>query len=189
MTKPNMNPFVLAGLGGGFLILILFYFMDYSPHKKKILSLQGKKKHLTQEVLKARGVARRRKEAERMYKVVQMQWEEANRMIPPKENITSILKSLTTKGGETRVKITYFKPGKTKREKDYTERIISIGMEGGYHQIARFLADVNNLPRVVNVDNLSITRASSGVLEATMDAIIYTSAGSGKPKPKKGGRR
>ncbi len=182
MAKPNINPVVFIGIGAGIFILIIFYFMDYSPHKKTILDLTDKKTHLSQEVMKARGVARKRRTAERMFKVVQMQWKEANRMIPRKEDIPAVLKELTTKGGESRVKITLFKPGKSKKERNYTEKPINIAMEGGYHQIARFLSAVNNIPRVVNVENLQLTRASSGFLSATMKAIIYTSSTGSKTK-------
>jgi len=182
MAKPNINPVVFGGIGAGIFILIIFYFMDYSPHKKNILKLRDKKDNLSKEVMKARGVARKRKTAERMYKVVQMQWQEANRMIPGKENITDILKKLTTKGGESRVKITHFKPGKSKKEKDYTEKPIDIAMEGDYHQIAKFLSSVNNIQRVVNIENLSLTRTSIGTLSATMKATIYISSTGSKEK-------
>ena len=186
MAKPNINPIVFGGIGAGIFILIIFYFMDYSPHKKTILKLKEKKDNLTQEVMKARGIAKKRKVAERMFKVVQMQWKEANRMIPREENIPDVLRQLTTKGGESRVKITLFKPEKSKKEKNYTEKSISIAMEGGYHEIARFLAAVNNIPRVVNVENLQLARTSSGELSATMKAIIYASStGSGT----KGGKK
>ncbi len=182
MTKPNINPIVIGGIGAGILILLIFYFMDYSPHKKAILKLKEKEDKLTQEVMKARGIAKKRKAAERMYKVVEMQWKEANRMIPKEENIPDVLKQLTTKGGETRVKITLFKPEKSEKEKDYIKKPIKIAMEGGYHDIARFLSAVNNIPRVVNVENLQLTRTSSGELSAKMEAIIYASSTGSKPK-------
>jgi len=175
MAKTNINPIVWGGIGAGIFILLIFYFIDYSPHKKTILRLEAQNDTLVQKVRKARGVAKRRKEAERMFKVVQMQWEEANRMIPKEENIPDVLKELTTKGGESGVRITLFKPGKSKKEKDYIEKPIDIAMEGGYHEIARFLSFVNNLPRVVNIGNLQLTRSGSGELSATMRAMIYAS--------------
>ena len=70
-----------------------------------------------------------------------------------------------------------FKPGQTIVKDYYAELPISLKVNGQYHDIGYFAADIANLSRIVTLNNIAITpsskEGSSLVLEATARTFRY----------------
>ncbi len=60
-----------------------------------------------------------------------------------------------------------------KRSEFYTELPMRIIVSGDYHQLGNFVADVAALPRIVIIDNFSLSRAGSDQLSMSMLAKTY----------------
>jgi len=53
------------------------------------------------------------------------------------------------------------RPAEPKNEQHYTEMPIEFAVVGPYHQVAAFLANIANLPRIVNVTALKLSANES----------------------------
>lgn len=65
-----------------------------------------------------------------------------------------------------------FKPGQVVVKDYYAELPIDIRITGSYHDVGAFTSDIANLPRIVTLNNMSVTAGKDGVL--TLDAIAKT---------------
>jgi type IV pilus assembly protein PilO len=65
-----------------------------------------------------------------------------------------------------------FKPGQVVVKDYYAELPIDIKVTGNYHDIGEFAADMAKMPRIVTLNNLSLTTGKDGVL--SLDAIAKT---------------
>ena len=65
-----------------------------------------------------------------------------------------------------------FKPEAPIFKQYYAIIPVTFRANGGYHDFARFAADVANLPRIVNLSNLTITPKAEGAL--TLETTVRT---------------
>lgn len=173
---------------GGIAVLLFVggYYGFLKKKKMKIINLQSQYDKLCADINKARAVARKRAMAERQFKIVTLQWNNALKMLPKSANIPDILSELTRVAGASGVKIVGFKPKRKKESGKYSELPIEIAVIGGYHSLARFFASVNNMERIINVKDLSLERdANTKKISAKFMAIAYFSKGGKVVKKKK----
>jgi type IV pilus assembly protein PilO len=65
-----------------------------------------------------------------------------------------------------------FKPGQVVVRDYYAELPIDIKVTGSYHDIGEFAGDMAKMPRIVTLNNLSLTTGKDGVL--SLDAVAKT---------------
>jgi type IV pilus assembly protein PilO len=65
-----------------------------------------------------------------------------------------------------------FKPGQVAVKDYYAELPIDIKVTGSYHDIGEFAADMAKMPRIVTLNNLSLSTGKDGVL--SLDAVAKT---------------
>jgi len=188
MSKLRPSYFVVL------LAIILFvvgYFTVIKKQKTEYIKLEEEYKNLTVDVSKARAVAERKNQAMREYWLVTKRWEKANQMLPKKGNIPDILRDINKLGGAAGVKIILFKPGTPEPKEKYTEIPLDIEVTGTYHEIARFLAYLNNMERIVNVSSIDLTpgKEETWGLKAKMSAIAYIGQGGVNHGKERGKRR
>ncbi len=102
-------------------------------------------------------VVKRKEEANRRLQIVSKEWEQAIRMLPQESNIPELLGTLTKISGTYDLRIEHFKPLSQNAKERYIEYPIDMQIKGGYHDIARFMAAMNNMERIVNVRNIRLT--------------------------------
>ncbi len=165
------------------------YFIIIKKQKTVYLKLEEEYKNLTVDVSKARAVAERKNQAMREYWLVTKRWEKANQMLPKQGNIPDILRDINKLAGAAGVKINLFKPKAPIPKEKYTEIPLDIEVTGTYHEIARFLAYLNNMERIVNVSSIDLTpgKEETWGLQAKMSAIAYI--GQGGVKHEKGTKK
>jgi type IV pilus assembly protein PilO len=158
------------------------YFTMIKEKKAKIVAKEKQYKELEAKLNKTIAVVKRKQEAMRKLKIVSARWKQAKKMLPTEESISSLLTTLTKKGAENEVKIKHFKPmGRASKEK-YDEVRIQMQVYGGYHNIAGFMAALNNMERIVNVRDLKLSPAKGETEEeikisATFDLVTYLTKG------------
>jgi len=69
-----------------------------------------------------------------------------------------------------------FKPSPTKDQTYYTEMPVEISVQGGYHQIGSFLAELANMRRIVTVSTVRLSTATANPAGATTAASFSASA-------------
>lgn len=165
-------------------ILIGFgmYFTVIKENKAKIAVKEKQYKELEAKLSKTIAVVKRKQEAMKKLKIVSARWNQAKKMLPTEASISTLLTTLTKKSSENQVKIKHLKPlGTTSRDK-YDEIRIEMEVSGGYHNIAGFMADLNNMERIVNVKNLKLSPAKGEeeneiLISASFDLLTYVTKG------------
>ena len=164
------------------------WFTVIKENKAKITAREKEYKELEAKLTKTRAVVKRKKEAARKLKLVSARWDQAKKMLPTEASISTLLTTLTKRSSKNEVKIKHLKPlGRSSKEK-YDEIRIEMEIRGGYHNIGSFMADLNNMERIVNVKNLRLTPGSRSqkseeeeeevfIVIASFDLLTYVTKG------------
>jgi len=94
------------------------------------------------------------------------------KQLPNKSEMDALLTDINQAGLGRGLQFELFKPAAQERLADfYAELPISVKVTGNYHDMGAFASDVAQLPRIVTLNDLSITN-NQGTL--TMDAVAKT---------------
>lgn len=161
-------------------IIYLFYSQIYKPNVAKIEALQARKAKLEAELRQAREAVSRLPEIQRQYVILMRKWEEAQQLLPSAKEISTLLKSIQTVGNEAGVRFNTFKPSTAGGDSLYSQIPVTMNVTGDYHQLAWFLANIGNLPRIVTSSNLKMApnpdskeRARDLTVKADLTATTY----------------
>lgn len=94
------------------------------------------------------------------------------KQLPSKAEMDALLSDINQAGVGRGLQFELFKPGQVVVRDYYAEQPIDIKVSGNYHDVGAFTSDIANLPRIVTLNNMSLTAAPTGVL--TLDAIAKT---------------
>ncbi|RJX31747.1 MAG: pilus assembly protein PilO [Oxalobacter sp.] len=94
------------------------------------------------------------------------------KQLPSKAEMDALLSDINQAGVGRGLQFELFKPGQVVVKEYYAELPIQIKVSGGYHDIASFMSDIANLPRIVTLNNLNIVVNKDGKLG--LDAIAKT---------------
>ena len=96
------------------------------------------------------------------------------RQLPNKTEIESLLTDISQTGIASGLEIEYFKPEGLNPKEFYAEFPIKLKVTGRYHQFGRFVSGVAALPRIVNMRNITITRAGEKGVKLNMEVTAVT---------------
>jgi type IV pilus assembly protein PilO len=116
--------------------------------------LQGLEKKLSTAKINAAELGKfqaKMQEAEAQFKV-------AMRALPEKEEIPSLLTSVSKSGQEVGLEFLLFEPKAETRRDFYAEIPVAMNIRGDYHNLAIFFDKVARLSRIVNINNITINR-------------------------------
>lgn len=94
------------------------------------------------------------------------------KQLPNKSEMDALLTDINQAGLGRGLQFELFKPGAETLNGSFAEQPIVVKVTGSYDDIGKFSSDIAMLPRIVTLNNISITPTSSGGL--TMDAIAKT---------------
>ena len=145
--------FVIVALG----ILVGFYYL-LTPQIERISFLR---KNITQkkaEIQRAKNMIAKKPQLEREFQAMQELIEEYQDRMPGEDKIPAFLSSLTDLANEHKINVMYINPCKVNLSKGqvYAAYPIKLGIEGGYHQIARFVNALENLERFVKISKINL---------------------------------
>jgi type IV pilus assembly protein PilO len=122
-------------------------------------------------------VLRRQKEQVSQYVTV------LEKQLPSKAEMDALLSDINQAGVGRGLQFELFKPGAIGVKEYYAELPINIRLVGNYHDLGAFTSDISNLPRIVTLNNLSLSqppneKAGSGalILEAVAKTFRYLDA-------------
>ncbi|HYF59164.1 MAG TPA: type 4a pilus biogenesis protein PilO [Burkholderiaceae bacterium] len=95
------------------------------------------------------------------------------KQLPSKAEMDALLSDINQAGVGRGAQLQLFKPGQVVVKEYYAELPISVRVVGNYHDLGAFASDLANLPRIVTLNNLSITMPERGGALA-MDATAKT---------------
>ncbi len=93
------------------------------------------------------------------------------KQLPSKSEMDALLTDINQAGLGRGLQFDLFQPGVEKVNGAFTEQPITIKVSGNYDDLGNFSSDIALLPRIVTLNNISISSAKSGL---SMSAIAKT---------------
>ncbi len=160
LKNPAIQKIVLAGLlAVG--VLALFFFthllpFGYPNQQERLTALKADYERKSTDLARARATVADLPRFEAEYEMLHDRWLLAAELLPADRQQASMLRRITLAGQESGVQFVMFKPATAKSETYYTEIPVQITVNGGYHQVGSFLAELANMRRIVTVSNVRL---------------------------------
>lgn len=94
------------------------------------------------------------------------------KQLPSKSEVEALLIEVNQAGLGRGLQFDLFRPGGEQVKDFYAELPVTVKVNGSYHDLGAFAADIAKLPRIVTLNNISITPVKDGLL--TLDATTKT---------------
>ena len=153
-----------------------FYFGLYSAQLEELGRLEQEKEGLVRKLEENRRIANNLPKFKAEYEALQAQLQEALIELPNQKEIPTLLTNISTLAKEQGLEILSFKPMGEVNKGFYAEVPVDLRLVGTYHDIALFFYEVGQLPRIVNISNLSMDKAGKGgenALQVTCRATTF----------------
>lgn len=85
-----------------------------------------------------------------------MRWRDLESRLPSQYDPAAFLADITTAGRAAHLEFLSFEPRVPVQQQYYSEAPVSVRVEGNYHRVGSFLAELDNLSRIVRVSSLRI---------------------------------
>jgi type IV pilus assembly protein PilO len=97
------------------------------------------------------------------------------KQLPNKSEMDALLTDINQAGLGRGLQFELFQPGKESVNGVFAEQPIAIRVTGNYDDVGRFASDIAQLPRIVTLNNISITPVAGGqlVMDATAKTFRY----------------
>lgn len=110
---------------------------------------------------------------EELLEEMQRSLEARLRELPSRVEVPPLLVDISQAGLGAGLEFELFRPGSSVRRDFYAEMPIQIRVRGRFHEFGRFVSDVANLPRIVTLHDVEISRGGDNG-ELTMSATART---------------
>jgi type IV pilus assembly protein PilO len=174
---------VLFGLIAG-----AFVYFSYWPKFEQINKLDTDLEKLEKKLKVAKRNSQDLKKFQAKMQEAEAQFQMAMKKLPEKEEIPSLLASISNSGQQVGLEFLLFEPKPEKKKEFYAEIPVAMNIKGDYHNLAIFFDQVARLSRIVNIQNIQMVVAkdkNSNDLSAKCMAVTYKFVESSAPKTKK----
>lgn len=156
---------VVVGLG---------WYAFLSSYEDELTASQAKELQLKEDyktrLRKAVNLDALRKQREQVLQYVT----QLEKQLPSKAEMAALLSDINQAGIGRSLQFDLFKPGQTVVKDYYAELPISLKVNGKYHDIGFFAADVANLSRIVTLNNIALAPANKDSEMLVLDATART---------------
>ena len=150
-----ISTLIFALIAGGFI-----YFL-YWPKFESIRALSTKLDQLEQKLETAKKNAADLKKFQAKMNEAEEQFRMAMKKLPEKEEIPSLLASISNSGQQVGLEFLLFEPKPEQKKEFYAEIPVAMNIEGDYHNLALFFDQVARLSRIVNIQNIQMAPGKS----------------------------
>ncbi len=182
LRNPVVQKAVLSVLVAG-AVLGVFFFTHLFPfnfpvQRERIEALKSDFEKKQTDLARARATVADLPRFEAEYDQLHQRWSMAAELLPADRQMAALLRKITLAAQETGCQFVVFRPNGTKSETYYTELPLHLSVNGGYHQVGSFLADLANMRRIITVSGLALKSngASKGDDGLTTSAECTASA-------------
>jgi type IV pilus assembly protein PilO len=137
-------------LVGGFIYLL------YWPKYEQISRLDTQLDKLEAKLKTAMKNAADLEKFQAKMKEAESQFQMAMKKLPEKEEIPSLLASISSSGQQVGLEFLLFEPKPEKKKEFYAEIPVVMSIVGDYHNTALFFDQVARLPRIVTIENIQM---------------------------------
>ena len=167
---------ILISAGCFALIAGVFIYFFYWPKFEKINSLTTNLKDLEKKLTTAKRNAADLKKFQAKMKEAEAQFKMAMKKLPEKEEIPSLLTSISDSGQQVGLEFLLFEPKAESPKEFYAEIPVAMSIKADYHNLATFFDQVARLSRIVNIRDIRMGRAkgdSGQELSTSCTAVTY----------------
>lgn len=176
------KPLALVSIAVLLVVILVWFFVLFMPQSHKLSTLESQRTALQQNVLQDQiRLQTLRKES---HHVGQIQAIDAKLKgyVPTTEGLYTYIQTISLAGNKAGITITSLQPGALVPASGtaYSAIPIAAQVKGTYDDLVEFLNDIYNLPRLTDINSISITGGGPGTdrstqLNVNLNLVIFTS--------------
>ena len=168
----------LAILGGVLLVIVgaAVWFLGM-PAYEELTSLKQEAQKLDGDIAQKRLVANNLPKFKAEFAKMEGQLEKALTKLPNQSEIPSLLTNLAGLAKDNGLEVETFRPKPEVPKGFFAEVPADMVLRGNFHEVAMFASAVGGLPRIVNINNLSLgnprSTGSEAILSVTCNVLTF----------------
>jgi len=159
------------------LIVGLWVWFFGLPMYEELVQVRQEAQKLDAEITQKRQVAANLAKFKEEFAKLEQQLEKALTRLPNQSEIPTLLTNLAGLAKDNGLEVQNFKPGAEVPKGFVAEVPADLALRGTYHQLAMFAGAVSDLPRIVNLHNLSMGKprfvGNDAVIEVTCRVLTF----------------
>lgn len=175
------------------ILIVLFFFLIYSPKSKEIKALNTKIVKLDKEIKVGEEKVRKLDALIAENAQLKKKLARLKEQLPEEKEVSVLLKQISELGLRSGLEILLWKPQskKTQPEGLYVEIPVKVKVLADYHKLGDFFSHISRLPRLVNISSIVLKispkkgQAVKGIINADFTARTFASASQKKAEGKK----
>ena len=172
-----------------------FVWFFYMPQTEQISKLNRDLTSAQDKLARLKNVEQNLRAFKKQFKATEERFQEALKLLPDKEEIPTLLTSISNLGAQSGLEFILFQPQKDVPRNFYAEIPLKLEVTGPYHNVATFFDKVSRLSRIVNIGDVTMTEMKAAKTQA--DVVILKTGCTAttykfiepKEEPKKGKKR
>jgi type IV pilus assembly protein PilO len=172
-----------------------FVWFFYMPQTDKISKLNQDLNSAQNKLARLKDVEQNLRAFKKQFKETNEKFKEALKLLPDKEEIPTLLSSISNLGAQSGLEFLLFQPQREVPRNFYAEIPLKLEVTGPYHNVATFFDQVSRLSRIVSIGNVTMaemkaakTQADVVVLKTGCTATTYKFI-EPKEEPKQGKKK
>lgn len=157
-------------------IVGLGYYLDWSDGMAEVERLRGEEASLREVYAQKKRQAIHYEAYKKRLEDIEKSLAALLRQLPNKSEMDALLTDINQVGVGRGLEFELFRPGLETPADFYATLPVTIKVKGEYHDIAGFVSDVAQLPRIVTLHDVSLTPVGEGgglVMDATLKTYRY----------------
>jgi type IV pilus assembly protein PilO len=160
LKNPAFQKLALSLLGAGGMLGVFFFThllsFGFQNQQERVNAIKSTYEKKSTDLARARTTVADLPRFEAEYGQLHEQWVLAAELLPTDKDLPTLLRKISLSGQQTGVTFMTFRPNPARAETYYSELPVNVVVQGGYHQVGSFLAELSNLRRIVTVSNMRL---------------------------------
>ena len=168
------------------IIILLFFFLMYSPKSKEISILNAKIIKLDKEITVSESKISKLDELIEENNLLRVKLKQLKDQLPEEKEVSELLKQISELGLKSGLEILLWKPNAKKTEPGglYVEIPVKVEVLTEYHKLGVFFSHISRLKRLVNISEIELKEkkqksGSRGIINAKFMARTFASVDAG----------
>jgi type IV pilus assembly protein PilO len=175
VQKLILSSLLVAGVLGVFFFTHFLPF-SYPSQRDQLNALKADYEKKSTDLARARATVADLPRFEAEYEQLHERWSLAAELLPADKQLAALLRKITLAAQQTGVQFVTFRPAGPKSEQYYTELPLQIQVNGGYHQVGSFMAELANMRRIVTVSNVALKTNANNEAGLLSTAAQFTAS-------------
>lgn len=156
------------------IILGIFIYIYCLPKFQEIDQLKGDIAKAEKKLSETKKKAADLEEYRRKMEAARAKFTVASRALPLKDEVPSLLTSVSQAGKDSGLKFLLFEPKGEKKQDFYAEIPVNMQLSGGYHDLGEFFDAVASMHRIVNVRHFRVDSSNAETSDLKIDCTAET---------------